>query len=164
MSIRSTSEQWFSDGRDLMVTFIIDGQSREFHLMESFCARRIESGWAGQFGITRVDGDLERFVVTQDLKRHRGEPLSPISIITSVVEEDESITQLEYTDCEMFFENSGTWVATSTVNQVVGFTAKFRFPVSRPDIQFPNIDVPQESGRALKSEVPLGQCLDALPR
>ena len=144
MSIRSTCEKWFSDGRDLMVTFIIDGQYREFDFMESFCIRRIETGWVGQFGVTRVNGDLERFIAAQDMKRFRGETLSPISIITSVVEEDESITQLEYTDCEMFFENGGTWVATSTVNQVVGFTAKFRFPVSRPDIRFPSIDVPQE--------------------
>ncbi len=156
MSIISTSGKWFSDGRDLIVKFIIDGQSHEFDFMESFCARRIETGWAGQFEIVRVNGDLDLFVAAQDLKRHRGEVLSSISIITSTAEEDGSITQLEYTDCDMFIEHGGTWVATSTVTQIIGFTAKFRFRVSRPDIQFPNIDVLPESVHEPETECSAG--------
>lgn len=85
-----------------------------------------KQGYSGSFTIVRQGPELDKYFAAQEARYYNGIFTSNITITQTIKEPDGSITQFQFVNVVLNFEDAGTYQNNSEVDQKVSFMAERR--------------------------------------
>lgn len=89
-----------------------------------------KNGWSGSFEIARQGADFDNYWANQESRYYNGLFSANTSIMQTVKEPDGSITQWQFINVTLMYDDAGTWEHGHEVRQRVSFFAERRLPRS----------------------------------
>ncbi len=92
--------------------------------------KRLEQGLSGSFKIQRLSPVIEAYFANAADLYYSGLDQDPVTINETILENNGSVTQYQYVNCVLLFEDQGTWSGTDTVDQMVSFEGALKKQVN----------------------------------
>jgi hypothetical protein len=133
-----------TSGIDTKLTFTDANGVEQFALLESFNSKedapietqiqidgqvrhpKFHQGWSGSFMLQRNSAFQDTFFALQEAAYYQGLDQIPATITQTIQENDGSVSQWQYTQVVMSFDDAGTYSGTDIVKQRVSFNAARR--------------------------------------
>jgi hypothetical protein len=95
----------------------IDGKTRhpKFH-----------KGWSGSFTTDRTNNVIDRYFALQEASYYAGRDQLPMTITQTITETDGSVTQYQFIEVVLVYDDAGTWSGEEVVSQSISFQASRR--------------------------------------
>lgn len=89
-----------------------------------------QMGYKGNFNIVRQNATLDTYFALKEAAYYNKTDIPSVTITQSVVESDGSITQYQFTQCDLTLNDAGKYSNNSEVIQAVSYEAKRRLILS----------------------------------
>lgn len=140
--------QGISTGKDIVLNFQDSNGQAEFCRVKSFTSSQmttniesqaldginrpfnIPKGWKGSFDMERTSSATEDYIAYLEGLYYSGQNQPYITITETITEQNSFITQYQYVNCVLVFDDTGTRTADNYITQKVSFTASQRNKLS----------------------------------
>lgn len=134
-----------TSGIDTKITFTDINGVETFALLESFTSKedatvdkkvqidgqvrhpKFHQGWSGSFSIQRNSPFQDAYFAAQESGYYLGLDQIPVTITQTITENNGTVSQWQWSQVVLVFENAGTYSGTEIVMQNVSFNAARRF-------------------------------------
>lgn len=90
----------------------------------------LQQGLSGSFKIQRISPIMEQYFTEQSALYYSGLDQNPITINETIFENNGSVTQYQYINGVLVFDDAGTWSGTDTVDQMISFECALKNKVN----------------------------------
>lgn len=138
----------FSVGRDVTISIDTSTGALVISLITGFSAKQksidreikgldgvtrtvtFPNGWAGKLDVERQDAGLDTYFAQQEANYYAGQNNPTITMTETISEADGSVSQFQYQDVALKFDDAGDWKGDETVKQMVSWSAAKRIKLA----------------------------------